>query len=105
MTRRIVTLQGPSDVVRAKNYLDCAAAAGGYEVEFRKQRRTSAQNARLWAMLSDVAAAMPERNGIAMTPEDYKTLFLYALNAEMRMVPGIDGQGFVPLGSRSSKLT
>ena len=55
MTRRIVTLQSPSDVTRAKNYLDCAAAAGGYEVEFRKQRRTSEQNAKMWAMLSDIA--------------------------------------------------
>ena len=30
---------------------------------------------------------------------------MHALDRELRMVPAIDGQGFVPLGNRSSKLT
>lgn len=103
--RRIVTLDRPSMRKLAHDFIDRAYEAGGYEIEVRKARRSSEQNARMWAMLSTIARAIPERNGIQMTPEDWKTLFMHALNRELRMVPAIDGQGFVPLGNRSSRLT
>ena len=103
MTRRIVTLQSPSDVARAKDYVDRAAAAGGYEVEFRRQRRTSEQNARMWAMLSDIAR-QTDWHGSRLQPEDWKLIFLEALTSELRLVPNMAGDGFVPLGRSSSRL-
>lgn len=103
MTRRIVTLQSPSDVARAQDYLDRAAAAGGYEVEFRQQRRTSEQNAKMWAMLSDIAK-QTDWHGSRLQSEDWKLLFMQALTSELRLVPNMAGDGFVPLGWSSSRL-
>ena len=104
MTRRIVHLQSPSDVARAHDYVDRAAAAGGYCVEFKKATRTTAQNSRFWAMLSDIAK-QTDWHGSRLAPEDWKLLFLQALTSELRLVPNMAGDGFVPLGRSSSKLS
>jgi hypothetical protein len=37
--------------------------------------------------------------------DDWKLVFMDALNREMRVVPNIDGTGFVQLGRKTSKLT
>lgn len=55
-------------------------------------------------MLNDIARARPEINGVKMTAEDWKCVFMHSLDRELRMVPALDGQGFVPLGYRSSRL-
>ena len=55
-------------------------------------------------MLSDVAAQVPW-HGIRLSAEDYKLLFLDALKREVRMVPNLDGNGFVSLGRSSSDLS
>ncbi len=57
----------------------------------------------MWVMLTEFAVQLPW-HGIKMTPNDWKMLFLDALKRELRMVPSIDGTGFVNLG-RSSDLT
>lgn len=104
MTRRIVTLQSPSDVARAKDYIDRAAAAGGYEVEFRRtDKRTGEQNKRMHAMLRDIATQC-DWHGLKLHKDDWKVLFLEALSAETRAVPNMDGTGFVTLGRSSSRL-
>lgn len=104
MTRRIVSLARPSDARQAHEFVDRAFKAGGYCVEFKKATRSLDQNAKLWASLGEIAKARPEHCGIRMSAEDYKTLFMHALNKETRMVPDLDGQGFVPLGYQTSKL-
>jgi len=104
MTRRIVTLQSPSDVARAKDYLDRAAAAGGYEVEFRRSdKRTDEQNKRMHAMLQDIAKQC-DWHGLKLHKDDWKIIFLEALSAETRAVPNMAGTGFVTLGRSSSRL-
>jgi hypothetical protein len=55
-------------------------------------------------MLSEVAAQLPW-HGIKLSADDWKLIFLDALKRELRMVPNIDGSGFVNLGRSSSDLS
>lgn len=79
------------------------AAPAGSVVTIAKPRRTSDQNARLWALLSRISAAKPE--GRELTPDIWKCLFMHSLDHEQRFEMALDGKGFVPMGFRSSKLT
>ena len=80
------------------------AAPIGSRVEIKAPQRTVPQNARLWAMLSDVAIQL-KWHGIKLSADDWKLLFLDALKREVRMVPNLDGNGFVSLGRSSSDLS
>lgn len=64
--------------------------------------RSTDQNAKLWAMLSDISRAKPE--GRAWVPEVWKAAFMHALGHEMRFEQSLDGQSFFPLGFRTSRL-
>lgn len=55
-------------------------------------------------MLTDVATQLPW-HGIKLSPDDWKLLFLDSLKRELRMVPNLDGNGFVNLGRSSSDLS
>lgn len=66
-------------------------------------KRTLEQNAAMWAMLTDIAAAMPW-HGQALPPDDWKLLFLANMDRGARMVPALDGRGFVNLNTSSSNL-
>lgn len=73
-----------------------------FEVEVRPERRSSEQNARMWAMLGDIAEQI-EWHGVKLTPEDFKHIFSASLKKQ-RAVPGLDG-GFVVLGQHTSRMT
>ena len=73
-------------------------------LEFRRETRSLEQNSLLWAKLGEVSKQAKLR-GETLDPEDWKTLFLVAMGKEMRIAPALDGNGFTPLGVRSSKLT
>jgi hypothetical protein len=64
--------------------------------------RNNDQNAKLWAMLSDISTAKPE--GRRMTPEQWKCVFMQACGWEVQFLEGLDGQPF-PAGFRSSRMT
>lgn len=74
-----------------------------YVVSVAPKKRSLEQNARLWAMLSDVANAKPE--GRNWTPETWKCAFMHALGHQVRFCEGLDGSGPFPLGFHSSRLT
>lgn len=59
--------------------------------------RTSEQNAKMWAMLADVARQV-NWHGQALTPEDWKHIFSAGLE-QQRVAPNLDGNGFVVLGA------
>ena len=80
-----------------------AAAPDGAVVEIRPARRTLPQNARMWAMLSDIARAKPE--GRHWTAETWKAAFMHSLGHQVAFAEGLDGSGPFPLGFRSSRLT
>lgn len=77
-------------------------APDGAVVNIRAAKRTSDQNARFWALLSDVSRAKPE--GRTHTPEVWKALFMQACGHAVQFENGLNGQPF-PTGFRSSRLT
>lgn len=79
------------------------AAPAGSVLEVSAPRRTTDQNARLWAMLSDISRAKPE--GRTLTPDVWKALFMHLLDHSTRFEMALDGNGMVPVGFRSSRLT
>ena len=102
MSRATLILTRPQVRDRAVKW--CQSAPPGTRVEFKAPKRTLPQNARFWAMLSDVARQLPW-HGLKLSAEDWKLIFLDALKREVRMVPNIDGNGFVNLGRSSSDLS
>lgn len=78
-------------------------APDGAEVKITPAKRTTEQNARLWAMLSDISRAKPD--GRNMPPEHWKCLFMAALGKQATWEPALDGNGVVCTGYRSSRLT
>ena len=66
------------------------------------KHRSTEQNARMWAMLTDVSRQVVWY-GQKLQPEEWKDVFSASLNRQ-KVVPGIDG-GFVVLGMRTSKMT
>ena len=79
------------------------AAPEGAVVNIRAANRTSDQNAKLWALLSEVSRAKPE--GRNLPPETWKCVFMHACGHQCQFQPSLDGEGVVPLGFRSSRLT
>lgn len=79
-------------------------APDGWVMELRDRTRSTEQNSALWAALSDVSIQV-EWHGVRLTAEDWKLVFMDALNQEMRLVPNVAGTGFINLGRSSSKLT
>jgi hypothetical protein len=93
-----------TDSDRSKVASWAAQAPKGTRVEFKAPRRSIPQNARMWAMLTDVAVSV-QWHGLKLTPDDWKLMFLDALKREVRMVPNLDGNGMVNLGRSSSDLS
>lgn len=71
-------------------------------LEIKPATRSLEQNARLWAMLSDISRQV-DWYGRKLTPDDWKHVFSAALKKQ-DVVPGLDG-GFVVLGLSTSKMT
>lgn len=95
-------LRLPRDRATAAKWI--AIAPEGTTLTFKKPRRSLPQNDRLHAMLTRLAA-QHKYHGIQLDVDDWKLLFLDALNREMRAVPSLDGRGFVNLGRHTSKLS
>jgi hypothetical protein len=93
-----------TDTDRQKVASWASQAPKGTRVEFKAPRRSVPQNARMWAMLTDVAVSV-QWHGLKLTPDDWKLIFLDALKREVRMVPNLDGNGLVNLGRSSSDLS
>lgn len=102
MSRAVIILRSAADRSLAIRWIN--AVPDGARVEFKKPRRTIPQNDRMWAMLTDLATQVPY-NGLRLTPDDFKLIFLDALKREVRMVPNLDGNGMVSLGRSSSDLS
>lgn len=86
---------------RAKRLID--QAPPNALVNIRPETRSNEQNARMWAMLSEISRAKPE--GRELTPEVWKSIFMHALGHAQRFEMALDGNGVVPVGFRSSRLT
>lgn len=102
MTRALLILDRHD--IRQKAARWALSAPAGTRCEFKAPKRTTDQNAKMWALLTEVAQQVPW-HGLKLSADDWKLIFLDALKREVRMVPNIDGNGFVNLGRSSSDLS
>ncbi|KQM18413.1 recombination protein NinB [Novosphingobium sp. Leaf2] len=100
MNGQTIILSNPANRIRAHRLIEAAPDRAVLNV--REANRSSDQNAKLWAMLSDVARAKP--GGRVLTTENWKCLFMNAAGFNCTFVPALDGTGVVPLGFKSSRL-
>lgn len=100
MTRRSFVL--PRD--RAEVLRLVHDAPEGTRATFTKDTRTAEQNDLLHGLLTDISR-QADWHGITLHKDDWKLVFMEALNREMRLVPNMAGNGFVNLGRSSSRLT
>lgn len=102
MTRALVIIRNQADRTKVAKW--AAGVPLGSRVEFKETKRSVPQNARLWAMLTDISQQV-KWHGVKLSPDDFKLMFMDGLKREARMVPNIDGNGFVNLGRSSSDLS
>lgn len=102
MSRALLTLWTQADRAKAARWVSSAPV--GTRLTFQQAKRSLPQNDRFWAMLTDVASQL-RWHGLKLSPDDWKLVFLDALKREVRMVPNVDGNGFVSLGRSSSDLS
>lgn len=102
MSRYFLTLNDTAAKLRAVRIIE--AAPFGTRLEIKAAKRSLPQNDRMWAMLTDIAQQLPW-HGVKLRPDDWKLIFLDALKREVRVVPNLDGTGFVNLGRSSSDLS
>lgn len=76
----------------------------GWRLTFQEPKRTKEQNDRMWPMLTALSVQL-EWYGQRLTPDDWKLVIMAGINQELRIVPNINGNGFVQLGRSSSKLS
>lgn len=94
----IILRDGP----RLRAHALVQAAPDGAVMNIRPATRTGEQNAKMWAMLSDISRAKPQ--GRELTTDKWKALFMDAIGIPADWEPGING-GVVNVGYRSSRLT
>lgn len=102
MSRALLILHRQSDRDRAASWV--RQAPWGTRITFQEAKRTTDQNARMWAMLTEVARQV-EWDGLKLSADDWKLIFMAALKQELRMVRNLDRTGFVQLGRSSSDLS
>lgn len=75
----------------------------GVHVEAKPSTRTLEQNAKMWAMLADISR-QTLWHGQELTTDDWKNLFTASVK-KLRVVPNLEGTGFVALGMATSRYT
>jgi hypothetical protein len=76
-------------------------APAGAVLNIREATRSTDQNRKMWAMISDISRAKPE--GRTHTAEVWKCLFMAACGHAVQFEVGLDGKPF-PIGFSSSRL-
>lgn len=98
---QVLILRGDVQRRLAKDLIDRAPTDA--RIEIKEASRSGDQNAKMWAMLSDVSRSKPE--GRRWTKETWKCAFMHALGHQVQFCEGLDDSGPFPLGFRSSRLT
>lgn len=102
MSRALITLLSREDRRKATAWI--AKAPTGTRVEFKAHKRSTDQNSKMWAMLTEVAEQATHK-GQRYTPDQWKILFMYACGREVQFLPGLDGKTFLPWGQSTSDLS
>jgi hypothetical protein len=101
MSKRLFILA--HDLARQNAVRAVQEAPEGFSVTVAEPRRNLDQNARMWAMLGDVAQQV-DWYGKRLTSEDWKHVFSSSLR-RLEVVPNLDGTGFVALGMSTSSMS
>lgn len=102
MARALLILSNPTIRERAIAWIK--NAPDFTRVEFKEPKRTVPQNDRMWAMLTEIASKAL-LGGNRYSTGEWKCIFLDALGQEIKFLPKLEGNGFVPIGHRSSDLS
>lgn len=70
----------------------------------KSQKRSLQQSARLWAIASDIAKSGHEWGGIKLSKNNWFRLLTAAVYGQ-KMVPDLNGNGFVFVDARTSRMT
>lgn len=101
MTGQTIILNSDWRRAQARKLVD--GAPDGAVLNIRAAKRSNAQNALFWALVSQISRAKPQ--GRHLPPETWKALFMSAAGFQCTFEPSLDGTGVVPLGFRSSRLS
>ncbi len=101
MSKRILKLTGSLARQAACRHVN--EAPDGYIVTIAEPTRNLEQNAKMWAMLAELAD-QTDWHGNKLNPEEWKDLLSAGL-VQSKVVPNLTGNGFVILGQRTSKLS
>ncbi len=102
MGRATLILSSQSERKKACDWV--MRAPHNARLTFQSSNRSCDHNSLLWACLSEIAQKV-EWHGLKLMADDWKLIFMHSLNSELRIVPSLDGKGFVNLGTSSSKLS
>lgn len=100
--RAVITLRSQADRDKASKWAQGVTV--GSKIVFHGPGRTIPQNDALHAALGDIARQR-DYHGVKLPVREWKLLFLDALDREVRMLPNLDGTGFVSVGKSSSALS
>jgi NinB protein len=99
MITRVIT----GEVSRKAICRHVLTAPEGNVVTIKEPTRNLEQNAKMWAMLADIEN-QTDWHGIKLNAEEWKDLLSAGL-VQSKVVPNLEGNGFVILGQRTSKMT
>lgn len=80
----------------------CLTAPEGYVVEIKEKTRTLEQNSKMWPMLEDISKQV-EWYKHWLTKDEWKDFFS-AIILKQKVVPNMEGTGFIAVGGRTSKM-
>jgi hypothetical protein len=103
VTRQTFVLQPAPHPSRARALEAIRSALDGYVITIAEPTRNLEQNAALWALLGDIARDV-DWHGQKLSAEDWKHLFTASLQ-KLRVVPNLEGNGFVALGLSTSRMS
>lgn len=96
-------VQAHKAIMHAWSHAKNAVMAGHrLTLEIRPEKRSDAQNRRLWSMLNDISEQV-DWHGHRLTAAEWKDVFTAAIK-RTKVVPGLDG-GFVVCGQSTSQMT
>jgi len=102
--KKTITIKSELQRREAMTLLDRIPANGTHSVTFKETSiRNLEQNAALWAHLSEISRQVVWY-GNKLTAEEWKIVFTAALK-KSKIVPDLDGSGFVSIGASTSKMT
>lgn len=100
--RAIITLRSQADRDKAARWAQGVAL--GSKIVFHGPSRSIPQNDALHAAIGDIARQR-DYHGVKLPVRDWKLLLLDAMDAEIRLLPSLDGKRFVSVGKSTSALS